>query len=175
MKPPVTRLRFIANTFRPLHLVIPTIRYVCRRNVESSRAHMSQSFRLHWLRENGCDAGILVRADQLEPAIRQRALKLAASDLNEVAIHLPFLDKREWTRREEILRALTLERRGDSIVYSLPIPAALRDRAAMLALSHPAWTEAPADRDPPLFSRLARCLAGAAIVPPPLDRRRVLP
>lgn len=112
---------------------------------------MSQSFRLHWLRENGCDAGILVRADQLEPAIRQRALKLAAGDFNEVAIHLPFLDKREWTRREEILRALTLERRGDSIVYSLPIPAALRDRAAMLALSHPAWTGAPADRDPRYF------------------------
>jgi hypothetical protein len=112
---------------------------------------MSQAFRLHWLRETGCDAGTLLRADELEPAIRQRALELAAGDPNEIAIHLPFLDKREWAHRDEIPRSLTLERRGDSIVCSLPTRAALRDRAATLALAHPAWTSAPAERDARYF------------------------
>ena len=57
---------------------------------------MSKAFRLHWLRETGCDAGTLLRADELEPAIRQRALELAAGGPKEIGIHLPFLDKREW-------------------------------------------------------------------------------
>jgi hypothetical protein len=112
---------------------------------------MSQAFRLHWLRETGCDAGTLLRADELEPAIRQRALELAAGGPNEIAIHLPFLDKREWAHRDEILRSLTLERRGDSIVCCLPIRPALRDRAATLALTHAAWTSAPAERNPRYF------------------------
>ena len=70
---------------------------------------------------------------------------------NEIAIHLPFPDKREWAHRDEILRSLTLQRRGDSIVCSLPTRAALRDRAATLALAHPAWTSAPAERDARYF------------------------
>jgi hypothetical protein len=114
---------------------------------------MSQAFRLHWLRETGCDAGTLLRADELEPAIRQRALELATGGPNEIAIHLPFLDKREWAHRDEILRSLTLERRGGSIVCCLPIRAALRDRAATLALTHAAWTSAPAERNPRYFRR----------------------
>ncbi|HLH42879.1 MAG TPA: hypothetical protein VKV74_07830, partial [Bryobacteraceae bacterium] len=112
---------------------------------------MTRGFRLYWLRENGCDAGLRVRAEDLDPAIRQRALELAAGDLNEIKIYLPFLDKREWARRDQILRSLTLERRGDSIVYSLPVPAALRDRAATLALAHPAWTAAPDECEPRYF------------------------
>jgi hypothetical protein len=89
--------------------------------------------------------------DQLEPAIRQRVLDLAASDLNEISIQLPFLDRREWARRDEILRAAALERQGSTIVCRLPIPAAVRDLAARLAFSDPWWTAAPPERDPRYF------------------------
>ena len=53
--------------------------------------------------------------------------------------------------RDEILRSLTLERRGGSIVCCLPVRPALRDRAATLALTHAAWTSAPAERNPRYF------------------------
>ena len=90
-------------------------------------------------------------ADQLEPPIRQRVVDLAGSECGEIALHLPFLDKREWRRRDEILGALRLERHGGSISCVLPAPAAVRDRAATLAFTDPAWTRAPSEMDPRYF------------------------
>ncbi len=64
----------------------------------------------------------------------------------------PFLDKaQQWRRRGEILRALRLERVGDTIQGVLTPVAAARDLAATLALTHPAWIGAPSDREPFYF------------------------
>ena len=108
---------------------------------------MKQAFRLHWLREDGCDAGTLLRADQLDPQIQQRVLELIKGEAGEFAIRLPFLDKREYRRRDEILSGLTLKRHGNAIICSPPVAYAVRDRAAQLALTNPAWTSAPSERD----------------------------
>jgi hypothetical protein len=104
---------------------------------------MSQLFRLFWLRETGCDAGTPVRAVELEPEIRQRVLELASTERGEIALRLPYLDQREWRKRSEILAALPLERRGDVISVVLGPAAALRDTAATLVRTDPAWSAAP--------------------------------
>jgi hypothetical protein len=117
---------------------------------------MSQQFRLFWLRETGCDAGTPLRAGELDPEIRQRVLALAEpqaseSDEGEIALRLPYLDRREWSRRFEILAGLPLDRRGNVISFALTQSAALRDTAATLALTNPAWLGAPAANDPNRF------------------------
>ncbi|MBV8847098.1 MAG: hypothetical protein JO307_30180 [Bryobacterales bacterium] len=112
---------------------------------------MSCTFRLFWLREDGCDAGTLLRADQLDSRIKDRVLELANGDGAEIGIRLPFFDKREWRRREELLSGLTLKRSGNAIVCSLPVSGAVRDHAAQLALFHPAWKTAPRERDDNYF------------------------
>jgi hypothetical protein len=124
---------------------------------------MKQAFRLHWLREDGCDAGTLLRADQLDPQIQQRVLELIKGEAGEFAIRLPFLDKRENRRRDEILSGLTLIRHGNAIVCSPPVAYAVRDRAAQLALTNPAWTSAPSERDRsyyPIWREISMTLQG---------------
>jgi hypothetical protein len=113
---------------------------------------MAQFFLLFWLRECGCDAGTRVRADELEPEIRQRVLELAGADSREITLRLPFLDRHEWRQRAEILNSLPLERRGDTIYAALQPAAAARDLAASLVLRDPAWASAPNESDPLHFA-----------------------
>jgi hypothetical protein len=113
---------------------------------------MSQLFRLFWLREAGCDAGTLLRAAELEPEIRQRVLALAENGADEIALRLPYLDRREWPRRGEILAALPLERHGDVISFVAAPGTVLRDAAATLALTDPAWLAAPTPQHPDHFA-----------------------
>ena len=114
---------------------------------------MSPRFRLFWLRETGCDAGTPLRAGDLEPAIRQRVLELSANEngAGKITLRLPYLDRREWPRRGEILAALPLERHGDVIFAVLDPAATLRDTAATLVLTDPVWLKAPAGNDPRHF------------------------
>ena len=105
---------------------------------------MTKRFRLYWLKESGCDLGTPVNADELDVVIRARVAELAGGDDRPLTIHLPFLDGRESRRRAEALRGVTLVREGDAIRSVPPTPAAgLRDRAAMLLATHPAWINAP--------------------------------
>jgi hypothetical protein len=108
---------------------------------------MAQTFRLYWLRENGPQGGMTVNINQVHPRIQSRVLDLVNGDAGEFAIRLPFLDKREWRRRDHLLKDLPLKRQGSAIVCTLPLSRAVRDRAAHLVLTHPAWTLAPGDRD----------------------------
>ena len=86
-----------------------------------------QIFRLYWLRESGCDSGTVIWPSELSPAIRDRVVALAAGQSGEIAVRLPFLDRRECRRQEEILSALPFERAGNVIRAVLPPPAAARD------------------------------------------------
>jgi hypothetical protein len=105
---------------------------------------MSQIFRLYWLRENACDAGILVQAAALDPSIRHRVLELADSENGEFAVRLPFFDQREWRARSELLPQIPMERVGNLIRSVLGPRAATRDLAATLALTESVWKSAPA-------------------------------
>jgi len=107
---------------------------------------MSQRFYLHWLRENGCDAGTAVRADELDPAIRAKVMELAG-DSGEVSVRLPYFEKKEWRKREKILRTLEFARRGDLIFPLLSPAMELRNAAAYLALADPVWMNAPTVTD----------------------------
>src|SRR5712691_12260066 len=109
---------------------------------------MPQVFRLYWLRENGCDAGTPLGAGELDPTIRERVKALVGEDHGETELRLPFLDRREWKRRAEILHALELVREGDSVQCALNGAEATRDRAATLVLTATAWKHAPSERDP---------------------------
>ena len=120
---------------------------------------MENTFRLYWRRETGCDVGVDVNMKDLDPAIRPRVLELAGEIAaaspecdGPIEIRLPFLDKREWRRRAETLRAVVLRREGRVI---RPVPpsasAALRDIAADTAGGHPAWLDAPVESDPGFF------------------------
>src|ERR1019366_9862342 len=78
--------------------------------------------------------------------------ELAGDDGGPLTLHLPFLDGRESRRRAESLRSVTLVREGDVIRSVPPNPAAaLRDRAAMLLATHPAWINAPDELQPRHF------------------------
>jgi hypothetical protein len=113
---------------------------------------MPQVFHLYWLRESGCDTGTPLRADQLEPEIQQRVLDLAGTEEGEIALRLPYLDRREWPQRGPILASLPLERH-DNVISCLPEPAAaIRHTAATLALTHPAWLGAPSPTHPDHFA-----------------------
>ena len=107
---------------------------------------------MYWLRESGCDLGTPLDVDDLDAVIRARVVELAGADVGSLDLYLPFLDGRESHRRAEALRAVTLVREGDAIRSVPPTPAAkLRDRAAMLLATHPAWTGAPPERHPAYF------------------------
>jgi hypothetical protein len=91
-------------------------------------------------------------ADDLDPVIRARVVELAGVDDGPLSVYLPFLDRRESRRRAEALRGVVLVREGDVIRSVPPNPAAeLRDRAAMLLATHPAWTNAPDELHPRYF------------------------
>jgi len=113
---------------------------------------MTKRFHMYWLRESGCDVGTPLDADELDATIRARVLELAGGDDRTFDLYLPFLDGRESRRRAEALRAVTFVREGDAI-RSVPPTAAgrLRDRAALLLATHPAWTGAPDERHPAYF------------------------
>jgi hypothetical protein len=105
---------------------------------------MTKRFHMYWLRESGCDVGTPVDAADLDAVIRGRVLELAGGDDRPLDLYLPFLDGRESRRRTEALRFVTLVREGDTIRSIPPTAAAgLRDRAALLLATHPAWTGAP--------------------------------
>ncbi len=91
-------------------------------------------------------------ADGLDAVIRARVLELAGSEAGPFAVHLPFLDGRESRRRAESLRSVNLVREGD-VIRSVPptAAAALRDRAAILLATHPAWMNAPDEHQPRYF------------------------
>ncbi|HEY4360407.1 MAG TPA: hypothetical protein VGN17_05545 [Bryobacteraceae bacterium] len=115
---------------------------------------MPHTFRLFWLRETGCDAGTLLRADELVPEIQETVLSLARAkehECEETVLRLPFLDKIEWRRRGEILGGLSWQREGDEIHAELSSHAAVRDLAAQLALGDPAWSSVPAESNPDHF------------------------
>jgi len=120
---------------------------------------MQNTFRLYWRRETGCDVGVAVDLADLDPAIRARVLELASEisdgsqgDDEAIEVRLPFLDRREWRRRAETLRGITLEREGRVIrPVNMSATAALRDIAADTAGGHPAWLDAPVEREPGYF------------------------
>jgi hypothetical protein len=113
---------------------------------------MTKRFHMYWLRESGCDLGTPLDADELDGAIRARVLELAGAGNRALDLYLPFLDRRESRRRGEALRAVTLVREGDAIRSVPPTAAAkLRDRAAMLLATHPAWIGAPHECHPAYF------------------------
>jgi hypothetical protein len=104
------------------------------------------TFLLYWLREGASDIGRQVAAAELEPAIRERVLGLAGQGDPSIAnwmVRLPFLDRREWKRRDAILRETPLERVGRLIRAVLEPAAATRDTAATLAMTDPAWQDLP--------------------------------
>jgi hypothetical protein len=120
---------------------------------------MEDKIRLYWRRETGCDVGVELQIEDLDVAIRPRVLELAreiAETAQEgdgpVELRLPFLDKREWRRRAETLRGVTLRREGRVIIPEPPnATAALRNIAADTAGAHPAWLAAPVEREPGYF------------------------
>ena len=113
---------------------------------------MSTRLHLYWLTESGCDLGTPVEAESLDPAIRDRVTALAGDSDGPLALRLPFFDRRESRRRAEILRSLCLVREGDVIRSVPPTPAAaLRDQAATLLATHPAWLSAPDELHPRYF------------------------
>jgi len=117
-------------------------RVCCLGRLQSNR--MTKRFHMYWLRESGCDLGTPLDADELDATIRARVMELAGGDDRTVDLYLPFLDARESFRRAEALRAVTLVREGDAIRGIPPTASArLRDQAAMLLATHPAWTGAP--------------------------------
>jgi len=103
-------------------------------------------FRMYWLRESGGDVGTPRDADELDATIRTRVVELAGGGDGALDVYLPFLDARQSHRRAEVLRGVTLVREGDSIRSVPPTAAAkLRDTAAMLVATHPAWIAAPTE------------------------------
>jgi len=112
---------------------------------------MELIFNLHWLRERARDYGTPLRADQLDPAIRDRVLLAAHGAQGTLALKLPFLDQREVRRRSEVLGGLQFQRCGNEIRASLTPIFTLRTAAAELAMCHPVWINAPEDQDPAYF------------------------
>ncbi len=113
---------------------------------------MTKRFRLYWLRESGCDLGTPLDSHELDGAIRARVLQLAGAGDRTLDLYLPFLDGRESHRRAEALRSVTLVREGDAIRSVPPTAAAkLRDQAATLLATHPAWIGAPNESQPGYF------------------------
>ena len=109
---------------------------------------MERPFRLYWLRETGCDAGTPMAARELDGAIRAKVMELAQDDPGPITILLPFLDRREWARRSETMRAVELARQGGAICAVNPtMMTSLKDRAAELKVLDPAWTNAPREGD----------------------------
>ena len=105
------------------------------------------TFRVFWLRETGCDAGVVREAGDIDPSIRDRVLELTGGEAGEFTLRLPYLDRYEWRRRGTILKTLEYERAGRVIRAILKPADATRDLAATLALTDPAWINTPPERD----------------------------
>jgi hypothetical protein len=103
-------------------------------------------FNLHWLRETASDRGTPLRPDELDAAVRSRVLKAVGGTPGEFRLKLPYLDRRELRRRNEVLGPIHFVRQGTEIVPVLNPRLALRTLAADLALTNPAWLAAPTGR-----------------------------
>jgi hypothetical protein len=112
---------------------------------------MAYFYRLFWLRETGCDAGTLLRADELDPEIQGLVQALADEAAEETVLRLPFFDKNEMCRRGEIFASLSWQRRGNEIRADVSPHQALRDLAAQLAFTDPVWAGVPKEADPGYF------------------------
>ena len=106
-----------------------------------------QVFRLYWPRETG----IATEFESLPEEVRDRVRALAEDEPGEFLLRLPFLDRKECRRQEEILRALPFVREGNVIHALLGPQAGARDLAATLALTDPLWRDAPTERHPAYF------------------------
>jgi len=114
---------------------------------------MEKRFRLFWLRESGCDAGTPLTGDELDGSIREQVLALAGVDQRPIEIRLPFFDHREWVRRSETVRGLTLIREGDTIHAAVQSSSTrIKDRAAELVALHPAWRDSPRETQSHYFT-----------------------
>lgn len=106
---------------------------------------------LFWMRETARDAGVLVPTSSLEPSVRGRVTAILAGAPDRSAplrLYLPFMDKREWRRRAEILRNTMLVEDGGEIRSIAPtINSGIRNHAAHLVGAHPAWLASPQERD----------------------------
>jgi len=89
--------------------------------------------------------------DNLPQEVRDQVLALVANESGEFVLWLPFLDRKECRKQQEILRGLTLMREGNVIRAVLGPQAAARDLAATLALTDPVWLNAPSERQPAYF------------------------
>lgn len=137
-----------------------------------------QIFRLFWLRETGCDAGTPLRADQLEPQLQslelqKKIVELAGGASGEMTLRLPYLERREWRKRGEILSALRWQRQGHVISPVLPPAAALRNTAANFVLGDPLWIEQPPGSDPRHFAVWRDASDDPSAPLPGMDLRRV--
>ena len=110
--------------------------------------------------------------DDLPQEFRDRVLALEGNEPGEFVLRLPFLDRKECRKQQEILRGLTLMREGNVIRAVLGPQAAARDLAATLALTDSVWLNAPSERQPAYFPVwqsvslalqrwLRNCVAGA--------------
>ena len=117
---------------------------------------MTKQMRLYWMTEACCHVGTPVNVDGLEAALRARVGELLGADGGSggqnIELHLPFLDAREWRRRGEVLRGLQLVHEGN-VIRSVPatVAAALRDHAAALLARDTAWQSAPEESHPRYF------------------------
>lgn len=109
---------------------------------------MSKPYRLYWLRQNGCDSGTPVSLEDLDATIQESVAALTGAENRILTLHLPFLDSRDLRIRSQVLRTLDFVRDGDAIRGVLPSQLApLRDRAAWLVATHPAWRQTPPESD----------------------------
>jgi hypothetical protein len=107
----------------------------------------SPTFRIFWLRETGCDAGVVRAVGEIEPVIRDRVLELTAGEDGEFTLRLPYLDHYEWKRRSTVLGSMSYERE-DRLIRAVLTPwAATRDLAATLTLTDAVWRAAPGERE----------------------------
>lgn len=79
----------------------------------------------------------------LEPAIAEPVIGLAGEGDEEIEVHLPFFDRRQWKRRAEILGRIEWVREGNSIRSVMDAGGLARNRAAELVLGDPAWKSTP--------------------------------
>jgi hypothetical protein len=116
--------------------------------------------RLFWMREIGCHTGTVVGLETLEPPLRQKVADLLEPEDSRadslVQLHLPFMDARDWKRRAGMYRDLELKRElkreltpEGAVIRPVARTASaeLRDRAALLMGTHPAWSRLPRQSD----------------------------
>ncbi|MEQ1947065.1 MAG: hypothetical protein ABL995_07740 [Bryobacteraceae bacterium] len=109
---------------------------------------MTKPYRLHWVRYKRCDLGTPASLEDLDAGIRDRVAALTNEGEMGVPLRLPYLDARELRTRSHAMQSLQFSRDAEGIRGMLPIPlAGVRDLAAWLIASSPAWREAPGEQD----------------------------